>query len=78
MCAPKAIEWLGKPIKEPRDFVRATWRGTTAVNPKTGDEIGISLNTLDGPKRFVLPLHDARMLAKSLLEFVAEYGGRVR
>lgn len=73
--APAAIEWLQQPIHEPRDFVRAAWRGTTAVNPKTGNEIGFSLNTLNGTQRFVLSLHDARQLAESLLEYLAQAGG---
>lgn len=71
--APAAIEWLQKPITEPRDFVRATWRGTTAVNPRTGNELGISFDTREGIERFVLPIESALQLVASVLDAVAPH-----
>lgn len=71
--SPEVAEWLAKPIFEPRDFVRATWRGAIPVNRRTGDEIGFSLDTLNGTQRFVLPLHDARRLAETLLGYIDQH-----
>lgn len=69
--APDAIEWLGRPVQWPRDFVRGTWRGVTAVNRITRDEIGVSIDTAEGTQRFLLRLSDARAIAELILEYLA-------
>lgn len=53
-----------------KDATPARWRGTTAVNPKTGAEIGVSFDTPNGVVRLELPVESARQLAASLAEYL--------
>jgi hypothetical protein len=53
-----------------KGFTSATWRGTTAVNPATRNEIGVSFDTADGVVRLMLPIDSARAAAETILDYL--------
>lgn len=54
-----------------KDFIPATWRGTTAVNPANRTEIGVSFNLeTGGTVRLLLPIDSARHLAESVIDML--------
>jgi hypothetical protein len=53
-----------------KGFTPATWRGTTAVNPATRGEIGVSFDTPDGVVRLILPIDSARAAAETILDYL--------
>lgn len=59
-----------------KDAVRATWRGTTAVNPATGREIGISFDTPNGVVRLELDVDGARQLSESVRDMLQAHQER--